>query len=439
MKKALSLVLAAALVLTTLTGCGKKEEPTTTPEAPTTETTTPETTTPETPKADPVTLTYWSMWTAEEAQGVAIKAAIDEYMAETGNTVKIEWKGRDIKTLIQAALDSKTEIDIFDEDFMAVSQKYAKNCLDLDEMAKAIDYDSYAIPVLPQTARDIAGSLKCIPYQPYTSGVFYDKAAFEKAGIATEPTTWAEFLDVCEKLKGAGYTPLAQDDAYVNYILGFHLARYIGEEGIKEVVTNGNWAENPSVLKAVEDIADLKTKGYFSKTAPDTFPEGQNEIGFGNAAMVVNASWVPQEITNNTGSEIQWGMFNYPAVEGGKDPATIANVGAQSFAIPSYSKHPQEAFDLIAKLTSGASDQSIADGSNGIPADTRNTQWPALIAGCQEPFNALTGVYEWDCGLDIDADISAVITDNIKKVIEGSSDAKGFITAMEAAGTPKAK
>ncbi|MEG0125073.1 MAG: ABC transporter substrate-binding protein [Clostridia bacterium] len=412
MKKTLAFVLVVMMVLTSMIGMAS---------------------------AEPVTLTYWSMWTAEEAQGKAVQEGIDAYCAKTGNVVKVEWKGRDIKTLIQAALDSNTEIDVFDEDFLNISSKYGKQCLDLDEMAKAIDYDSYAISVLPKTVREVAGSLKCLPYQPFTSGIFYDKAAFEKAGITAEPQTWVEFMDACEKLKAAGYVPLAQDDAYVNYTLGFLMARHIGQDGIKDVVNKGDWAENPGVLAAVQGIADLKTKGYLSETAPDTFPEGQNEIGFGTTAMIVNASWVPQEITNNTGCEINWGMFNFPSVEGGKDPATIANVGAQAFAIPAYSAHPQEAFDLIAFLTSGETDQKIADASKGIPADTRNTEWPALIAGCQAPFNALTGIYEWDCGLDIDADISSVITENIKKVFEGSLDAAGFVTALEAAGTPKAK
>ncbi|MEG1874690.1 MAG: extracellular solute-binding protein [Angelakisella sp.] len=437
MKRVLALVLSAALALTALSGCGAK--PSNSSSAPASNSTSTPAPSSEAPKAEPVTLTYWSMWTAEEAQGKAIQACIDAYTAQTGNKVKVEWKGRDIKTLIQAALDAKTEIDLFDEDFLNIARKYGKQCLDLDAMAKAVDYDSYAIPVLPKTVREVAGSLKCIPYQPFTSGIFYDKGAFEKAGITAEPKTWTEFLAACEKLKGAGYIALAQDDAYVNYTLGFLLARYIGEAGIKDVITKGDWAENPSVLKAVEDIANLRAKGYLAPTAPNAFPEGQNELGFGKAAMVVNASWVPQEITNNTQCDIKWGMFNFPSVEGGKDPATMANVGAQGLAIPANSKHPQEAFDLIALMTSGETDKKIANDSNGIPADTRNTEWPTLIAGCQAPFNALTGVYEWDCGLDIDADISAEITNNIKKVFEGKLDGKGFVAAMEKVGTPKAK
>lgn len=432
MKKLFALLLTAALTMSVFAGCAPKSDPTApSSDAPTSKAE-------DAPKADPVTLTYWSMWSAEEAQGVAVQKVVDKYMADSGNTVKIEWKGRDINNLIQAALDAKTDIDLFENDYMNVARKYAKQCLDLEEMAKAADYDSFAIPVLPKTMRDVAGSLKGIPFQPYTSGVFYNKAAFTKAKIDKEPQTWTEFLDVCEKLKAAGYVPLAQDDAYVSYTLGFHLARYITEPGIIDMINKGEWAENPSVLKAVEDIASLRTKGYLSKTAPDTFPEGQNEIGFETAAMVVNASWVPQEILNNTQAEIELGMFNYPSVDGGKDPNTIQNIGAQSLAIPAASKHPQEAFDLIMALTSGEGDMTIANGANGIPADTRNTTWPALVAGCQDAFNALTGVYDWNCGLGTDADISTQIDDNMKKLFAGTLDAKGFIKAMEAAGTPKA-
>lgn len=436
MKKLLAFILTAAIASTALVGCAKTPEtsPSSAPPSPESKT---ESTESKAPTGDPVTLTYWSMWSAEEAQGVAVQKVVDDYMAETGNTVKIEWKGRDINNLIQAALDAKTEIDLFENDFLNISRKYAGQSLDLEEMAKAANYDSFAIPVLPKTVRDVAGSLKCIPFQPYTSGIFYSKAAFEKAKIDKEPQTWTEFLDVCEKLKTAGYVPLAQDDAYVTYTLGFHLARYIGEEGIKDMIRKGEWAENPAVTKALDDMATLRTKGYLSKTAPDTYPEGQNELGFGTAAMVINASWVPQEISNNTQSTDELGMFNYPSVDGGKDANTIQNVGAQGIAIPSASKHPQEAFDLIMRLTSGEGDLAIANGSNGVPADTRNTVWPPLVAGCQDAFNALTGIYDWNCGLGLDADISALVDENMKKVFAGTIDTKGFIKALEAAGLPK--
>ncbi|MDQ9760149.1 extracellular solute-binding protein, partial [Acinetobacter baumannii] len=68
---------------------------------------------------------------------------------------------------------------------------------------------------------------------------FYNKALFEQAGIEKEPTTWAEFLDVCQKLKDAGITPMTMDDAYATCVIGYHLARLVGEERVKEIVNNG--------------------------------------------------------------------------------------------------------------------------------------------------------------------------------------------------------
>lgn len=378
-------------------------------------------------------LVYWSMWESTEPQAKVIQEAIAEYEEETGNTVTVEWKGRDISTIIQAALDGGEKIDLFDEDYMRVGQQYAKSCMDLEEMAKAADYESHCVAALPTAMRGWAGSLKGIAYQPYTSGIFYNKAIFEEAGIEKEPATWAEFLDCCQKIKDAGYAPLVQDDAYVLFSYGYQIARHIGQDGVVELCTNGGWADSEGALKAAEEIQELKDKGYFSEYAPDVYPNNENEIGFEEAAMIINASWVPNEITNQTDCDLTWGMFNFPAVDGGKDPATIANVGAQAFAIPAASENGQAAFDLIMKITTGKWDQKMALDSASIPADPTNEEWPEMIAGCKDGFNALTDVYDWNMGLNTDPDFQKIIKDNLMKLFEGKLDAKGFISALDKA------
>lgn len=378
-------------------------------------------------------ITYWSMWNSTEPMAKVVQEAIDDYTEETGVKVKVEWKGRDIKTILQAALEAGENIDLFDNDYQKISYEYKGKVLSLEDMAKAAGYDDFAAPVFPKAVRKWAGELITIPYQPYTSGVFYNKDMFEKAGIDKEPTTWDEFLEVCEKLKAIGVAPLAQDDAYVDYSFGYHLARYIGQDAVADIVKNGDWAENEAVLKAAQDIVTLKEKGYLSEFAPGAYPEGENELGYDEAAMIVNASWVPSEITNNTQCDINWGMFNYPTVSGGKDPNTIANVGAQGLAINKNSKHPQEAFDLIMKLTSGEFDQKAALETGGIPSDTRNTQWPEFLKGTKEAFGALTDVYDWNCGLNENADMQEAIKANCLKLFEGQYTAQQFVDAMESA------
>lgn len=378
-------------------------------------------------------ITYWSMWTEAEPQGVVIKEAAEAFEKETGVHVNIEWKGRDITTVVKAALDSGEKFDVFDDDFQRMSTQFAENCLDLEEMAAAAGYEDYAVAALPVAVRGWSGSLTCIPYQPYTSGVFYTQSAFDAAGITEEPQTWDEFLEVCQKLKDAGYTPLAQDSAYTTYTYGFMLARMIGEDAVKTLAKEGGWGASAEAKQAAQFVVDLRENGYLSETCPDEWPNGENELGLGLAAMVVNASWVPGEITNNTGCDETWGMFNFPSMtEKDVDANTVANIGAQALAVNKDSENAQEAFDFIMFLTSGEYDEKMALESKGIPADTRNEEWPEMIANIRDDFNAQTDVYEWNMGLTSNDEVKDSVDDNIKKLFEGSLDAQGFVDAMDA-------
>ncbi|MEG2208807.1 MAG: ABC transporter substrate-binding protein, partial [Clostridia bacterium] len=191
--------------------------------------------------AEAAPLVYWSMWSSTEPQAIAIQGVIDTYTAETGVKVNVEWKGRDVKTIIETAIDAGEQVDLFDTDFQLLSQQMGGKLMDLEEMAKAVEYDSFAVAALPAAVREWAGTLKCIPYQAYTSGIFYNKAIFEEVGIEKEPATWTELMDVCAKIKAAGYAPFAQDDAYVRYTFGFLMARHIGQNGVKDLVAKGDW------------------------------------------------------------------------------------------------------------------------------------------------------------------------------------------------------
>ncbi|MCC8101396.1 MAG: ABC transporter substrate-binding protein [Clostridiales bacterium] len=380
-----------------------------------------------------VTLTYWSMWTESEPQAIAIQAIIDDYEASTGVTVNVEWKGRDITSLIAASLDAGETIDLYEDDFQRLSQTFGDYALDLSEMADAADYSSVSNAALVDAVTGwTGGSLACLLYQPYCSGIFYNKAIFDEVGVE-EPTTWEEFLEVCQAIKDAGYTPLTIDDAYINLNLGYHLARYLGQDGVKELVNNGDWAENEAALKMAQDMQTLVESGYLSEYVPCAYPEGENEIGYGETAMIVNASWVPSEIQGNTDSELEWGMFSYPAVDGGVDGTEAMMVGGQGISVSANSANAQAAFDLAMAIVSGDGDAAISEACDTIPADPNNSEWPALLANCKAAFDAATTSYEWDCGIDDNADMTDTIKEYGAQLFSGSITAEEFIDALEAA------
>ena len=54
------------------------------------------------------------------------------------------------------------------------------------------------------------GETSVLPYSVAAEGVIYNKDLFDKVGVSSVPTTWSEFLAVCEKFKSANITPIYQ-------------------------------------------------------------------------------------------------------------------------------------------------------------------------------------------------------------------------------------
>ncbi len=389
--------------------------------------------------AEGKTIVYWSMWNSTEPQGMVIQKAVDAYVAATGNTVDLQFKGRNgIREGLEAALEAGTTIDLFDEDIDRVSKTWNKYLLNLEELAASTGYEATANAGLMAACRDSAGGqLMSIPYQPFVFNFFYNPAIFETAGVTAVPTTWAEFLDVCQKIKDAGYIPITCDDAYIDCMLGYHMARYLGSDGVSKVVKEGLWAEEPAVLKTAQQYEELAAKGFFSPTiASSVWPTNQNgEFALeGAAAMYLNGSWLPNEVREMTDPDFVFGCFAYPTVEGGLTGLDAANFGAQAYGINKNTQVAAEAFDLITYVTKGQFDQELSQESWGIPADTTNTDWPAALANVKPVMDNVKVRYPWAAGIQDNPDMTPIIVENFKKLCGGTMTAQEFVDTLEAAG-----
>lgn len=430
-KKVLCVLLAGAMVAGLTVGCGSKDEGTSDSGD-----------SASAKKYDGVELTYWSMWTNTEPQGKVIQEAVDAFQEETGATVTIEWKGRDIKNILGSALEAEEKMDLFEDDYNRIAHNYVDYVADLTEMAEASGYldgsfkvfNDQAIAWIDEATPDTAddGWLPCVTEQPQVGGVFYNQDIFEDAGVEA-PTTWAEFLEVCQTLKDKGYAPMALDSTYAPFFFGYHLARYIGEDATAQLAKEGGWSANEGVVKAAQDMIDFVKAGYLAEGAPDEYPAGQNKLALGDpqAAMVVCANYVTSEVNNTAGEELNWGLFNYPSVEGGAD-STSAYAGANSIAVTKYSENQQAAFDLATFITSGEYDQKMADEAGQIPADPTNTA-PASQNGTVEVLEATTTPLSWNMGLNENADLLASISEVVVKLYEGSyATGADFAAALDA-------
>lgn len=385
-------------------------------------------------------IVYWSMWNEVEPQGQVIKEAIQDYMKKYNDVVvEVNWNGREIRKTLQSALDNNQEIDLWDEDLERTIRNWGKYALALDDyVTNSFDntdgqpYQDVIMKSLLELSKTYSedGKIYAIPYQPFTFLIMYNKDHFSKAGITKTPETWTEFKDACSKLKNAGFIPLTVDDAYVDILYGYQLARYKGSDWVKSLVLDGLW-NDPVVLKAAKDWEEIYKLGYLSpNVAGNKYPQGQQEIANGEVSMYLNGTWLVNEIMPTTGPDFPWGQFAYPTVSGGVGKLYDLNYGGQSFQINKNSKYPDEVFNLIVHLTTGRWDKELAEKTYGVPM-ANTTDWPIQLADAKDIFSKLGVCYPWAAGLQYNMDKAPVIASAFTKLITGQITSEQFVAELK--------
>ena len=385
-------------------------------------------------------IVYWSMWNEVEPQGQVLKEAINDYMKKYDDiVVEVNWNGREIRKTLQPALDNNQEIDLWDEDLERTIRNWGKYALALDDyVANSYDntdgkpYQDVVMKSLLDLSKTYSedGKIYAIPYQPFTFLIMYNKDHFAKAGITKTPETWNEFKEVCAKLKAAGFIPLTVDDAYVDILYGYQVARYKGSDWVKSLVLDGLW-DDPAVLRAARDWEEIYKLGYLSpNVAGNKFPQGQQEIANGEVSMYLNGTWLVNEVMPTTGPDFPWGQFAYPTVPGGVGKLYDLNYGGQSFQINKNSKYPDEVFNLIVHLTTGQWDKELAEKTYGVPM-ANTTDWPIQLTDAKEIFSKLGVCYPWAAGLQYNTDKAPVIASAFTKLITGQITSEQFVAEVK--------
>ena len=249
----------------------------------------------------------------------------------------------------------------------------------------------------------------------------------KSAGLTEQdPGYLGETDQYAVRLKTVTVAPSAAtcDEEYVESSVWISACRYLGQEKVQQLIRNCTWSQIPQAKEAADDIRILFFAGYMSQSAPAQHPEGQDEVGDGEAVMVLQGSWVPNEVTEATESDDSWGFFPWPAVKAGTDGTEGVMVGAQGFGVTKDSQMKQEAFDFAYSICTGETDMKMTDAVNSIPADTDNTQWPEVLADAVPYMKEMSKPYMWAAGLEADPDYKEQIQSELLKLtrLEETSD-----------------
>lgn len=437
MKKLLALILACLMVLS-LVACGA--EPAEKPaddgaaNAPA-ETKAPDA--PATPDAEPIVIHYWSMWSENETQAEVLKDAIARF--ETANPeykVEVNWAGREVQDIMRTSVEAGTVIDVIESS--GIPDRMGEGfCMNITEYVEATSLDEIITPGLISYVKRMASdgdSWYYVPSQPFVGTVFYNKAIFAEAGIEKLPTTWAEFMDCCQKILDAGYAPMTIDDAYMSLLYTAYLGEMLGVDGITELMTTTGselW-KDPAILQMAEDYEEMVAKGYFAEgTGSFVFPTAQNtEFAMGTAAMYFNGSWLPNEVASITGDDFQWGAMFFPGPDGAKEPYTTYMTGVQYYAVPTTAKYPEAAVKLIEEFTSEQTQKDLMEKCQCIPVIGGLTL-PDALADCGKLMEEATNAVNWNYATIYNGDIQGIVNAPFAKLLSGDITAEEFVKEVQ--------
>ena len=153
-------------------------------------------------------------------------------------------------------------------------------------------------------------------------GAIYNKKVFTEAGIDAPPTTWTEFLAVCDKLKKAGRTPIAlgAQTPWVTQLITYALVPstvYAKDPGFDDKQAAGQasfvgsgWAD------AMNMYLELQKRGFFNdKPNGTTYEQQISMVATGKAAMAIQVSAVLPDFRKATSSPDDLSMFPVPGAD----------------------------------------------------------------------------------------------------------------------------
>lgn len=217
------------------------------------------------------------------------------------------------------------------------------------------------------------GKLYGLPIQESSAGFFYNKKIFRDAGIdvsgytAENPWTFAQFNEVCARLKAHGVTPVdmridATKDETAPYLLYPFIYAAGGSFVSEDGYTATGYYNSASTAKGFQFIKDLINNGYTS------YAIGATDFFTGKVGMYLSSGWTIPDLDNkyreNFASRDDWGLLPYP-----KDVTAASATGSWSYAITNnHHGDKTAALELLKWMTSVESSVAITDATGMIPA-----------------------------------------------------------------------
>ncbi len=268
------------------------------------------------------------------------------------------------------------------------------------------------------------------------NGFYFNKAVFEQYGLQP-PTTWDEFLQVCETLWMNGVVPLSMsgEDPFMGSLwLDYLDLRLNGPEVHREFIAGEIPFTDPRIRTVFEQWAQLVEKGYFNSAAAGmgtqealaALVQRDNLLG-AKPAMILSGPAFMGELAPERRAEL--GFFPFPVMDATQPAAEV--VMAIGYMVPSAAPQRDAALDFGAYLASAKGREVLTKDvvGGGLYAPAFAVADPATLSEPVRQGMALvtdTQTVTAPFYMSVSPAMWSVLRDMQRRILTGPGSAAGF-------------
>ncbi|MEV2211484.1 extracellular solute-binding protein [Streptomyces sp. NPDC050997] len=299
------------------------------------------------------------------------KAAMEDIVAAYGkkgsgsaslNTVASET----FRTQLPTYLTSANPPDVYTWYPGSVADAYAKKklLLDLDEVwTSSPDLKRYS-KALNSLCTASSGKKVFVPTTYYWWGMFYRKSNFAKWGVS-EPKSWDDFLDLCDKIKSKGVAPIGLgaggNTAWVASAWFDYLdIRINGAQYHRELLAGKHRFDDPEVRKVFDRWQEVLP--YFDPNgAAVPFQDATTALLNGRSGMMLIGTFFADAAPKDALDDIDF--FRFPVIDAKVPLAEEAPT--DGYFASARTGRRDHVFDLMRYLATAEAQEIYIKGSSG--------------------------------------------------------------------------
>lgn len=336
-KKVISLVTAAAIIGGVLTGCGSAAAGTS------------EDSSGAAVPSEGVELSVTTTYAGEDGNAQNYKDAVAAFEKETGVKINDSSANADetFKARVEADFQSGSEPDVlfFFNGADANSFIEEGKVVSIEDIRK--EYPDYASNMNDDLIAPslVDGKKYAVPVNGFWEGMFCNTAVLEAAGVEVPGAdyTWQQFEEDCQKIKNAGYVPIAAALGEIpHYWWEYCIFNHTTPATHLNVPANIEEGNGPAWVQGMEDIQSLYEKGFFPENTLSAKDGETFELFMADkAAFLIDGSWKVGGIASACQSDPE-------------DPATLDADKLDKFTVTYVPTNgDRKATDLIGGLSMG--------------------------------------------------------------------------------------